>query len=123
MIRIRNRNQRREVHYRVALLHCAAHPMRIADIAGKYFEFSLHVSCAMIEPAPRIKRVVKNEGAHVVSCAYQRLSQVGADEAIRTSYKYFSQGPSAQEIFVAHAINKFRISEKLTLRCIAFDES
>ncbi len=41
-----------------------------------------HLGCAMLQPAPRVERVVKYKRAHSVALADQGLSQVRANEAI-----------------------------------------
>ena len=41
-----------------------------------------HLGCAMLQPSPRVERVVEYKRAHSVALADQGLSQVRADETV-----------------------------------------
>ena len=63
MVRIGNGDQRREMQDGVAVLHRGPHAVRVPDVARKHLEMAFHLRRAMVQPAPRIERVVEHEGA------------------------------------------------------------
>src|SRR4051812_36136820 len=69
----------------VAALHRVFHAMRITDVPAKNLKVPFDISGAVVEPTPRVERVVQDEGLDAVAGADERLSQMRADEAIRPS--------------------------------------
>ena len=82
MVGVRNGDKCSQMQYRIATSHGFFHPMRIADIACEHLELASHLGCAMLQPAPRVERVVEYKRAHSVALADQGLGQVRANEAI-----------------------------------------
>jgi hypothetical protein len=82
VVRIGDRDQRRQVHHHVAAMHRGAHAMRVADVAGKNIERLLDRGLCFVEPAPGVEAVVEHEGAHFVAAANEAFCQVRADEAV-----------------------------------------
>ena len=75
----------------VDVLAGGAHAVGVADVAGEDVEPLPGRVGQRVEPAPRVERVVVDEGPHVAAGVEQRLGQVAADEAI---------GPGDQHAFV-----------------------
>src|SRR5580700_4748155 len=68
-----------------AILHGDAYTVGITDITCKHVEAAFDIVAATVQPSPGIEGVVEDEGADVISRAYQTFSQVRADETIGTS--------------------------------------
>src|SRR5687768_9708907 len=72
----------------IAPRHGVEHAVRVADVAGDDFELSSHVGVRVVEPAPRVERVVQDERTDVISRANERLSQVRSYEPVGAGYQY-----------------------------------
>ena len=79
---IRDRDQRREMHHGVLALHRRPHEAVVADVARHHLDGIADLARAVVEPAPRIERVVEHHRAHVEAPPHQRFSEVRADETV-----------------------------------------
>src|SRR5439155_13458708 len=77
-------DHRREMQDGVAVLHRGTHAVRVPDVAREHLEMAFHLRRAMVEPAPRIERVVENEGADRLAGPNEGFRQVGPNETIGT---------------------------------------
>ena len=81
LVRIGDRDQRRQVQHRATALYRAAHRVSVADVAGHHLHVLAQRCRQRVQPAPGIEGVVMDHGAHVVALVQQAFDQVRADKS------------------------------------------
>lgn len=107
VIGIGNGNQGGKVQYDIAAFHRRVNTVRIADVAGEHFELSYDIRRSVIQPAPRVERVVKHEGAHLVALAHERLDQVRPDEAVGPGHQILHFTPRCVSSLTVFSASKY----------------
>jgi len=72
VVRERDSDQHRKVQHRVATSHGRANTVRVSNVAGENFNLVANFWRRLIQPTPRIKRVVINERLDRVTSALVR---------------------------------------------------
>ena len=76
VVRIRNRNQRSQVQNNLLTFDCFIDTVRVANVAGEDVDAFANCFVTLVQPSPRIKRVVEHEGSHLMSVPDQRLDDM-----------------------------------------------
>ena len=88
VVRVWNRDQGGEVIDHEASLNSLLDAVGIADVIGEDFQVLFDVIVTVVQPAPRVKGVVKNEDTNVMPRPYEGLCQMGTNESISSGHKY-----------------------------------
>ena len=88
-VRVGDRDQCSQVQHNLAFTYRTTNEMQIADIARDHLELAAHIWSCVVQPPPRIERIVKDKCADRRTIADQCLHQMGADEAVGTGHQYF----------------------------------
>ena len=77
------------MQHSIAAAHGFIDPMRIAYVTSKNLDVLFNLSRRVVQPPPRIERVIHHESANRIPFAHKRLGQVRAYEAICTGDEDF----------------------------------
>jgi hypothetical protein len=81
VVRVGDRDQRRQVEDGLAALHGCIHCARVGDITRQQLDLSLDLGGQVGQKAGRAARVIVYEGPQAVASPHQRFGQVRADKA------------------------------------------
>ena len=85
-IRIRNRNQGREMKDDLAVLHRVLHAAAIGDVSSH--DLDLRLERRRIEPTPTAERVVMHERPHVRAQFHEPFREMAPNKAARARYEH-----------------------------------